>query len=161
MAYASEELKEPDIVDAVGSLMQSQTRYDWTNMLSAEEITESNFLTTAFEFYDNDANGDGITDEVKTDNRGIDPITGKPWNTVTDNSVVGITWADAQAELNVIKGTYLNGQYVRDRQKMYKRIDMQLADLYDDIAAGRFGTDPKSGKFYLGVKAVKDAIAKP
>ena len=130
MAYASEELKEPDIVDAVGSLMQSQTRYDWTNMLSAEDITESNFLTTAFEFYDNDANGDGITDEVKTDNRGIDPITGKPWNTVTDNSVVGITWADAQAELTAIKGTYLNGQYVRDRQKMYKRIDMQLADLY-------------------------------
>ena len=64
MAYASEELKEPDIVDAVGSLMQSQTRYDWTNMLSAEEITESNFLTTAFEFYDMDANGDGITDAV-------------------------------------------------------------------------------------------------
>ena len=161
MAYASEQLKEPDIVDAVASLLDSQTRYDWTNMLSAEEITESNFLTTAFEFYDNDANGDGITDEVKTDNRGIDPTTGKPWNTVTDNSVVGITWADAQAELTTIKGTYLNGQYVRDRQKMYKRIDMQLADLYDDIAAGRFGTDPKSGKFYLGVKAVKDAIAKP
>ena len=32
MAYASEELKEPDIVDAVGSLMQGQTRYDWSNM---------------------------------------------------------------------------------------------------------------------------------
>ena len=160
MSYSSESLKEPDIVDAVASLLQSKTRYDWTNLLSAEDITESNFLT-AFEFYDMDANGDGIPDEIKTENRGIDPATGKSWNTVTDNSTIGITWADAVAELDVIKGTYTQGEYIRLRQKRYKRMDQQLADLYDDIAAGRFGDSPKSGKFYLGVKAVKDAIAKP
>ena len=79
MSYSSESLKEPDIVDAVASLLQSKTRYDWTNLLSAEDITESNFLT-AFEFYDMDANGDGIPDEIKTENRGIDPATGKSWN---------------------------------------------------------------------------------
>ena len=67
MSYSSESLKEPDIVDAVASLLQSKTRYDWTNLLSAEDITESNFLT-AFEFYDMDANGDGIPDEIKTEN---------------------------------------------------------------------------------------------
>jgi hypothetical protein len=43
----------------------------------------------------------------------------------------------------------------------YKSITDQLDQLYHDVDDGKFGSDAKTGAWYLAVKAVKDKYTKP
>ena len=42
----------------------------------------------------------------------------------------------------------------------YKSISNQLDQLYHDIDAGKFGSDAKTGVWFVGISSVKTAIAK-
>lgn len=53
----------------------------------------------------------------------------------------------------------LNGW--RNQRKEQYIISFQLEKLYDDINAGLFGEDAKTGQFYLYIKGIKDSIPKP
>ena len=54
----------------------------------------------------------------------------------------------------------LNSWRVKREQK-YGSIEPQLNMLFDDIEAGKFGEDAKTGDWYLHVKGIKDSVAKP
>ena len=43
----------------------------------------------------------------------------------------------------------------------YGSIGEQLDKLYHDINAGKFGTDAKTGEWFVGITSVKTAIPKP
>ena len=42
----------------------------------------------------------------------------------------------------------------------YESIPNQLDQLYHDIDAGKFGSDAKTGVWFVGISSVKTAIAK-
>ena len=42
----------------------------------------------------------------------------------------------------------------------YPNIRIQLDQLYHDIDAGKFGSDAKTGVWFVGISSVKTAIAK-
>jgi hypothetical protein len=50
--------------------------------------------------------------------------------------------------------------YDQARRNNFGTAEQQMALLYDDIKAGLFGEDAKTGLWYLHVKAVKDANPK-
>lgn len=54
----------------------------------------------------------------------------------------------------------LNG-WRNKRQQMYGQIGSQLDLLFDDIEAGLFGEQAKTGKWYNHIKSVKSNIEKP
>lgn len=47
------------------------------------------------------------------------------------------------------------------RTSTYNHFGHQLNMIYDDIEAGKFGEDAKTGSWYLWVKSVKEANPKP
>ena len=47
-----------------------------------------------------------------------------------------------------------------ERQNLYI-LSIQLEKLYDDIDAGLFGEDVKTGEFYTYIKGIKNDIPKP
>ena len=51
--------------------------------------------------------------------------------------------------------------YIDARVAAYERLEEQLDMLYKDIDAGKFGEDAKTGTWYLHIKGIKDANAKP
>ena len=53
-----------------------------------------------------------------------------------------------------------NKQYKFDRIYGYGSIGDQLDKLYHDIDAGKFGSDAKTGVWFVGISSVKTAIAK-
>ena len=59
----------------------------------------------------------------------------------------------------VEKLNQLNG-WSNERKQKYI-VSFQLEKLYDDIDAGLFGEDAKTGQFYLYIKGIKDSIPKP
>ena len=59
----------------------------------------------------------------------------------------------------VEKLNQLNG-WSNERKQKYI-ISFQLEKLYDDIDAGLFGEEAKTGQFYLYIKGIKDSIPKP
>jgi len=52
-------------------------------------------------------------------------------------------------------------EYSNNRMSEYNNYGHQLDKLYDDIEAGKFGEDAKTGSWYLWIKAIKDANPKP
>ena len=54
----------------------------------------------------------------------------------------------------------ING-YTTRRRVEYGFIEEQLGKLFNDIDAGLFGEQAKTGEFYTHIKAVKDANPKP
>jgi len=52
-------------------------------------------------------------------------------------------------------------EYSNNRISEYNNYGHQLDKLYDDIEAGKFGEDAKTGSWYLWIKAIKDANPKP
>jgi len=46
------------------------------------------------------------------------------------------------------------------RQNLYI-LSIQLEKLYDDVNAGLFGEDAKTGEFYTYINNIKDSIPKP
>lgn len=48
-----------------------------------------------------------------------------------------------------------------EREKKYGAIEPQLNMLFDDIEAGKFGENAKTGIWYLYIKNIKDSIEKP
>ena len=52
-------------------------------------------------------------------------------------------------------------EYSNNRVSEYNNYGHQLDKLYDDIEAGKFGEDAKTGSWYLWIKAIKDANPKP
>ena len=51
--------------------------------------------------------------------------------------------------------------HVNERISTYRSWQHQLDMLYNDIEAGKFGEDAKTGSWYLWVKGIKDANPKP
>ena len=43
----------------------------------------------------------------------------------------------------------------------YSSIEVQLDQLYHDINAGKFGSDAKTGDWFVGISSVKTAFPKP
>tara|TARA_A200000159_G_scaffold49500_1_gene45699 strand:- start:828 stop:1112 length:285 start_codon:yes stop_codon:yes gene_type:complete len=58
-------------------------------------------------------------------------------------------------------------KYVNERQVGtattvgYGTVEEQLDKLYRDINAGKFGSDAKTGEWYVGISSVKTAFPKP
>ena len=52
-------------------------------------------------------------------------------------------------------------QHVNERTYQYKSWEHQLDMLFNDIEAGKFGEDAKTGSWYLWIKGIKDANPKP
>ena len=52
-------------------------------------------------------------------------------------------------------------EYSNNRISEYNHYGHQLDKLYDDIKAGKFGEDAKTGSWYLWIKGIKDANPKP
>ena len=58
-------------------------------------------------------------------------------------------------------------KYVNERQVGtattvgYGTVEEQLDKLYRDINAGKFGTDAKTGEWFVGITSVKTAFPKP
>ena len=48
-----------------------------------------------------------------------------------------------------------------EREQKYGSIEPQLNMLFDDIEAGKFGENAKTGDWYLHVKGIKDSVVKP
>ena len=48
-----------------------------------------------------------------------------------------------------------------EREKKYGAIEPQLNMLFDDIEAGKFGENAKTGIWYLYIKNIKNSIEKP
>ena len=55
----------------------------------------------------------------------------------------------------------IDESYKHDRSHRYDRVKEQLDNLYHDIDNGLLGEEAKTGNFYLGIRAVKDANPKP
>ena len=53
-----------------------------------------------------------------------------------------------------------NKKYKFERINSYGGIGEQLDKLYHDIDAGKFGSDAKTGVWFVGISSVKTAIAK-
>jgi len=52
-------------------------------------------------------------------------------------------------------------EYSNNRISEYNNYGHQLDKLYNDIEAGKFGEDAKTGSWYLWIKAIKEANPKP
>lgn len=158
MWYNPLEIQEPDIVDAIASLCRDSERYEFTNVLSYFEINRDNWAE-AFKFYDTDMNGDGIPDEIQGLNRGINPETGEPWNLM--DGLPPFSYDEALERLEILRTKWTHDAYQRDRIRAYPGLDAQLGALFDDIKAGKFGEDAKTGRFYYLNQRVKDQLPKP
>ena len=72
----------------------------------------------------------------------------------------------ASEEAKVLADIALNG-YKKERTvgtattAGYPTITNQLDQLYRDINAGKFGSDAKTGEWYVGITSVKTAFPKP
>ena len=53
-----------------------------------------------------------------------------------------------------------NNSYKSQRRTEFPRIEEQLDQLYHDIDSGKFGSDAKTGVWFVGISSVKTAIAK-
>ncbi len=51
--------------------------------------------------------------------------------------------------------------YKTSRAKKYPSLKDQLDQLYRDINAGKFGSDAKTGEWFVGITSVKTANPKP
>lgn len=56
--------------------------------------------------------------------------------------------------------TQVKTDWVSQRRRWYGTSEQQMNWLYDDIKAGKFGEDAKTGKWYLHIKAVKEQYPK-
>jgi len=78
------------------------------------------------------------------------------------------TESDCTTGLAALQATWdeENKEYKRQRvvgvgtTAGYKSISNQLDQLYHDIDAGKFGSDAKTGVWFVGISSVKTAIAK-
>ena len=79
-------------------------------------------------------------------------------------------WATTRAAEDVRKALIEDGGETADYSALrtnvhsgygYKSITDQLDQLYNDVDDGKFGSDAKTGAWYLAVKAVKDKYTKP
>tara|TARA_A100001035_G_C27733156_1_gene477780 strand:- start:61 stop:351 length:291 start_codon:yes stop_codon:yes gene_type:complete len=73
-----------------------------------------------------------------------------------------------KADLDRLAANRAANDYKRDRVtgigttvSGYGSIGEQLDKLYHDINAGKFGTDAKTGEWFVGITSVKTAIPKP
>ena len=51
--------------------------------------------------------------------------------------------------------------YKLSRRETYISLENQLDQLYHDINAGKFGSDAKTGEWFVGITSVKTAFPKP
>ena len=68
-----------------------------------------------------------------------------------------VTWSAVETKYNELMVAYNNNSYARERVKSYDSVKEQLDKLFHDIDEGKLD---KTGSFYLGIKAVKDANPK-
>ena len=71
------------------------------------------------------------------------------------------TRTEVVAKLNELRAAWDAQEYSRTRFSEYPHVEVQFALLYDDIAAGKFGEDAKTGDWFTTIKAIKDRHPKP
>ena len=88
---------------------------------------------------------------------GVEVVTWEPGITPISDSDI----ATKVAELEAIQA-YQSKRTVGTATTFgYSTITEQLDQLYRDINAGKFGSDAKTGEWYVGISSVKTAFPKP
>ena len=64
-------------------------------------------------------------------------------------------------ETEFAKQDYINKRTVGVSTTVYPGMAEQLDQLYHDINAGKFGSDAKTGDWFVGISSVKTTIPKP
>ena len=86
------------------------------------------------------------------------------------NIQTGITTTESLSDAEIAaNNAYLveraKTDYIRKRTGIgtssYPTIGEQLDQLYRDINAGKFGSDAKTGEWFVGISSVKTAFPKP
>ena len=78
-----------------------------------------------------------------------------------DASGNAVTIVQSNVDAARVELDKLNYQYQRTNiETGYPNIRAQLDQLYHDIDAGKFGSDAKTGVWFVGITSVKTAIAK-
>lgn len=78
-----------------------------------------------------------------------------------ENEQLAPTRTEVDAKLAEQKAAWEAQSYARNRFVEYPYLEVQFGMLYDDIEAGKFGEDAKTGKWFTAMKAVKDKYPKP
>jgi len=74
------------------------------------------------------------------------------------------TESEVTAGLKTMQDTFDAQEYARNRVGLttgYLPLQDQLDQLYRDINAGKFGSDAKTGEWFVGISSVKTAFPKP
>lgn len=102
--------------------------------------------------------------ELRPDEEVFTVVSGWYWVPVPEkliNEIDNIDWAyDRDNDTFYKKPEYI-GSSQEHRLNNYPTYGDQFNALWDDIDAGKFGEDAKTGSFYQSIKAVKDAYPKP
>ena len=91
------------------------------------------------------------------DEKGVETVTYEDGVTPIDESLVNAKVAELQA----IQAYQSKRTVGTATTSGYSTITEQLDQLYRDINAGKFGSDAKTGEWYVGISSVKTAFPKP
>tara|TARA_B100002019_G_C21174241_1_gene550184 strand:- start:97 stop:426 length:330 start_codon:yes stop_codon:yes gene_type:complete len=82
-----------------------------------------------------------------------------------DGTKINLVQSDIDAARVILDNEALAVKYKTDRttdgSTKYDTIGNQLDQLYRDINAGKFGSDAKTGEWFVGITSVKTANPKP
>ena len=100
-----------------------------------------------------------LNDPNKTWSSDIDPVNNTITNLTGDAS--SLSMSDINAKATELKNA---GGYVEGRVGItsgYALLQTQLDQLWHDIDDGKFGSDAKTGSWYVGISSVKSMFPKP
>ena len=100
-----------------------------------------------------------LNDPNKTWSSDIDPVNDTITNLTGDAS--SLSMSDINAKATELKNA---GGYVEGRVGItsgYALLQTQLDQLWHDIDDGKFGSDAKTGSWYVGISSVKTLFPKP
>ena len=100
-----------------------------------------------------------LNDPNKTWSSDIDPVNDTITNLTGDAS--SLSMSDINTKATELKNA---GGYVEGRVGItsgYALLQTQLDQLWHDIDDGKFGSDAKTGSWYVGISSVKSMFPKP
>ena len=88
-------------------------------------------------------------------------VNGELVNLTTEEETQIANDAAAQAAEKAATGYIMDRKLGVGTTSGYISLQHQLDQLYHDINAGKFGTDAKTGEWFVGITSVKTAFPKP
>ena len=88
-------------------------------------------------------------------------VNGELVNLTTEEETQIANDAAAQAAEKAATGYIMDRKLGVGTTSGYISLENQLDQLYHDINAGKFGTDAKTGEWFVGITSVKTAFPKP